>query len=88
MSWLLVAIALKGTVMNVRRMRLGFVFWAVSNLGLSWVNAAIGEWAQSILFAIYFTLAVIGWLAWGDKTHTTHGAHGAEREKPTCQSRV
>ncbi|WP_372966731.1 nicotinamide mononucleotide transporter [Marinobacter sp.] len=64
MTWLLVAVALIGTVLNVRKNRRGFVFWAISNLGLAVVNLGLGQWAQSVLFAVYLGLAVWGWLAW------------------------
>jgi nicotinamide riboside transporter PnuC len=65
MTWALVVIALIGTVMNVRRMRAGFVFWTASNLGLAAVNARSGDWAQATLYAVFLVLAVWGWVDWG-----------------------
>lgn len=64
MSWVLVVIALIGTVLNVRRQRLGFVFWVVSNAGLMVVNAGIGQLAQAVMFGVYLGLAVWGLVAW------------------------
>lgn len=65
LTWLLVIIALIGTVLNVRHDRRGFVLWAVSNLGLAIINAKKGEWAQASLWMIYVLMAVWGWIAWG-----------------------
>lgn len=64
MAWLLVAIALIGTVLNVQQDRLGFVFWVVSNFGLAVVNARRRQWAEAVLFIVYLGLALWGWLVW------------------------
>lgn len=64
LSWVLVAIALAGTVFNVLRDRRGFALWSVSNFGLAGWNAVIGQWAQATLFAVYLGLSVWGWVAW------------------------
>lgn len=63
-SWLLVLIALIGAVLNVQMNRLGFLFWIVSNCGLAIVNASRRQWAQAVLFTVYFGLALWGWLVW------------------------
>lgn len=63
-GWVLVVLALVGTVLNIQMERLGFLFWLVSNAGLSLINARRGELAQATLFLIYFGLAGWGWLAW------------------------
>jgi nicotinamide riboside transporter PnuC len=62
--WILVVVALVGTVLNVRGDRRGFLFWLVSNLGLAVMNALAGSWAQAALFAVYFGLAAWGWWVW------------------------
>lgn len=64
LTWLLVALGLAGTVLNVRRDRRGFLFWVVSNAGLMAVNAGRGDWAQASMFGVYLLLAVWGWLSW------------------------
>lgn len=64
LTWLLVIIALIGTVLNVQMARLGFLFWIVSNCGLAIVNARRRQWAQASLFTIYLGLAIWGWLSW------------------------
>lgn len=64
LTWVLVAVALIGTVLNVLQERSGFLFWMVSNLGLATVNFRRRQWAQGVLFAVYLGLAVWGWSAW------------------------
>jgi hypothetical protein len=67
MTWLLVAIALAGTVINVRHDRRGFILWAISNAGLAGINAEAGDWAQATLFSVYLLLSVYGFVAWSVK---------------------
>jgi len=63
-TWLLVAAALVGTVLNVKQDRRCFYIWAVTNAGLSGVNLITGQWAQALLFAVYFALALVGVRQW------------------------
>jgi hypothetical protein len=36
----------------------------VTNAGLCGVNAISGQWAQALLFAVYFALALVGVRQW------------------------
>lgn len=63
-TWLLVLIALIGTVLNIQIERLGFLLWMISNCGLAIVNARVCQWAQAVLFTVYLGLALWGWLVW------------------------
>ena len=63
-GWTLVAIALVGTILNIRRNRYGFTFWFMSNVGLVWLNIGIGQWPQAALFAVYAGLSIWGFIAW------------------------
>jgi len=60
-------VALWGTIMNAERNKLGFMFWLVSNLYMMIRFFVIGEYAQSILFFIYFILAIRGLFVWSNK---------------------
>lgn len=79
-TWLLVAIALTGTVLNVRQDRRGFILWAISNVGLAVVNVRAGQTAQAVLFTVYLGLAVWGWVKWGFPRHisTTNNKNNTE----------
>lgn len=67
LSWVMSAIALMGTLINAERNKFGFVFWVVSNLYMCIRFFVIHEYAQSVLFFIYFLLAIRGIVAWSKK---------------------
>lgn len=67
LSWIMSAIALFGTILNSERNIYGFLFWLVSNLYMTIRFAYIGEYAQSVLFFIYFVLAIHGISVWKKK---------------------
>lgn len=66
-SWLMSAVALFGTMLNAERNIYGFLFWLVSNLYMTIRFAYIGEYAQAVLFFIYFILAIRGIVSWKKK---------------------
>jgi nicotinamide riboside transporter PnuC len=67
LSWAMSAIALAGTLINAERNKYGFVFWLISNLYMTVRFFVIGEYAQSVLFFIYFLLAIRGIVSWTKK---------------------
>lgn len=67
LSWSMSAVALFGTILNAERNIYGFLFWLVSNLYMTIRFAYIGEFAQAVLFFIYFLLAIRGIAAWRKK---------------------
>ena len=60
-------IGLLGTIINAERNKWGFVFWVTSNIYMSIRFFVIGEYAQSVLFFVYFLLAVKGIFSWSSK---------------------
>jgi nicotinamide riboside transporter PnuC len=72
LSWLMSAVALGGTLMNAERNKWGFCFWLVSNLYMTVRFAVIGEYAQSVLFFVYFVLAIRGIISWTKKESKEH----------------
>lgn len=52
---------------NERRNKYGFVFWLISNIYMTARFAVIGEYAQMVLFFVYFLLAIRGLFAWSKK---------------------
>lgn len=67
LSGVMSAVALAGTLMNAERNKWGFAFWLISNLYMSIRFFNIGEYAQSVLFLIYFLLAIRGVFSWTRK---------------------
>lgn len=67
LSWTMSGVALAGTLMNAERNKYGFIFWLISNLYMTVRFCVIGEYAQMVLFFIYFLLAIRGLYAWSKK---------------------
>lgn len=67
LSWVMSAVALFGTILNAERNIYGFMFWLISNLYMVIRFAYIGEYAQALLFFIYFILAIRGIISWRNK---------------------
>ncbi|MGN1043561.1 MAG: nicotinamide mononucleotide transporter [Acutalibacteraceae bacterium] len=76
LSGVMSVIALAGTLMNAERNKWGFIFWLCSNLYMSVRFFVIGEYAQGVLFFVYFILAIRGIYSWTKKEKSS-----AESEK-------
>jgi len=64
LTYIMTAVALAGSILNARKLRIGFVFWIVSNSYLIVRNLFIGEYAQAILFVVNTAIAVYGFIKW------------------------
>ena len=64
LHWLIVLIVVIGAGLNVRRKWQGFIFWLVSNGYWCRHNIVIGEYAQAVIFAMFFLLSVYGIWHW------------------------
>jgi len=67
MNWIIVAIALAGVVLNVRRRWEGFLLWLISNGWWFQHNLVIGEYHQAVLFGVFWLLSVYGIYSWKRK---------------------
>ena len=67
MIWLLTLLSLIGVILNIRKRRECFAVWAVSNGSWAVIDYRAGLPEQSVLFAIYFLLALWGLYAWSCK---------------------
>lgn len=63
-NWILVILAITGTLLNVKKNRWGFVFWIVSNVGLVVYFIHYDIWAQAVLFGVYAMIALWGFVKW------------------------
>ena len=61
---LLTLISLIGVILNIKKRRACFAVWIFTNATWAIYDFKIGAWEQSLLFAVYFVLAVWGWMAW------------------------
>ena len=67
LTWSLTVAALVGVILNIKKMRVCFYIWAITNFGWMVVDFYEGIYAQSALFAIYFLLALWGIFEWRKK---------------------
>lgn len=65
LSWLIAALSLTGTVLNIQKRSECFYLWGLSNAAWVFIDLKKGLHAQALLFAIYFVLAVYGAWSWG-----------------------
>ena len=63
-DWVIVIIALLGAFFNAKRMRVGFLLWMISNIGLTTLNFRNGEPAQGFLFLCYLIISMYGYFSW------------------------
>lgn len=67
MEWVIATIAVIGVVYNVRKNRLCFVLWLVTNGFWFYRNIRIGEYGQAVTFAAFFGVCLYGIFAWGPR---------------------
>lgn len=60
-------LAVIGVVVNNRRLRVCFLFWLVSNALSGLIHAQASIWSLVARDAIFFVLAIDGWIRWGRK---------------------
>ena len=63
-KWALTCLSLVGVILNIKKLRVCFYIWAVTNFTWMVVDFKEGIYAQSALFAVYFVLAIWGLIEW------------------------
>ena len=63
-TWALAAISIIATVCNIKRLRICFPLWALTNAAWTVIDFHAGIYAQSALFFVYFLLALWGIWEW------------------------
>jgi len=64
MTWVLTAGAITGVILNIKKKRVCFYIWAVTNASWAIVDFVMGIPAQAFLFTVYFGLAIWGIIEW------------------------
>jgi nicotinamide riboside transporter PnuC len=64
-SWFLTALSITGAALNVKKLRISFVYYTVANIGWICVNLYYGIYSQAVLFVVFTGLSIWGWLEWG-----------------------
>ena len=63
-TWVLTALSIAGVLLNIRKNRICFAIWLLTNTTWAVVDWMTGLPAQAALFAVYAVLAVAGWVSW------------------------
>lgn len=62
--WLVTGASIVGTVLNIKKKRVCFIIWLITNSLWCAYDLWIGAYAQSALFAVYVGLAIWGIISW------------------------
>lgn len=64
LTWICTSFSLLGVILNIKKKRSCFYIWTVTNGIWAGVDFYKGIYAQALLFAIYFLLALWGIYEW------------------------
>jgi nicotinamide riboside transporter PnuC len=64
LMWIVTGASVVGTVLNIKKKRICFFIWFVTNSLWCIYDFAVGSYAQSALFLVYVVLAVWGIISW------------------------
>lgn len=64
MTWFVAALSLTATVLNIHRVRICFLIWALTNSAWAFYDFTHGLPAQGTLMTVYAGLALWGYRAW------------------------
>jgi len=62
--WVLTFLSLVGVILNIYKIRHGFLLWMITNVCWAVIDLRHGVPEQSVLFVVYFFLSVWGWIYW------------------------
>jgi len=68
MIWIIFTLAIVGVILNIRKHWSCFAVWMFTNGFWAVHNFLLGEYAQAILFGIYFGLSIFGLVTWVRKS--------------------
>lgn len=71
--WLVMGLALIGTIGNIYKRRWGFLLWTISNTAWAVYDVWLGAYAQAAQFAVFTALAVWGYVQWGKRPASPPG---------------
>ena len=63
-TWIITAISLTGTFLNIRKNILCFYLWAVGNIAWLGFDIASGLFSRAVLDAVHLAFAIWGIFAW------------------------
>lgn len=66
-TWIIAGFSLLGVVLNIKKLRICFYIWAITNFSWGIIDLYKGIPAQAVLMFVYFGLALWGIYAWRNK---------------------
>ncbi len=63
-TWLLTGISIIGVIANIKKHRICFYLWTITNISWMFYDYSIEAYAQAALFAVYAGLSIWGIIAW------------------------
>lgn len=64
MTWILTVFSIIGVILNIYKKKYCFMIWAMTNFAWMVIDYRAGLYSQSLLFAVYFMLAIYGLWKW------------------------
>ncbi len=65
--WVLFVLTIVGVILNIKKNKLCFIVWAVTNFAWMIVDYEAGIYAQAAKYAVFFVLALWGLWEWRRK---------------------
>ena len=62
--WVITLVSIIGVVLNIKKKRICWVLWSITNVSWCIYDFRIEEYAQSFLFLVYLGLSIWGIFAW------------------------
>lgn len=67
----LTLLSLLGVILNIKKMRVCFFIWGITNAAWCVIDLIYGIYPQAVLFFVYFILAIWGIVAWRKRAEGT-----------------
>lgn len=66
-EWIGTILGLLGGIFIIRKNRMGFMLWVISDVFMIVLSVMLCRWGILIQFIAFTILSTIGWLNWGKK---------------------
>ena len=74
-TWIITILSIVGVVLNIKKKKICFLIWIVTNTSWMIIDYLEGLYSQSALFLVYLILAFYGLIEWNRK-----------KEKENCKN--
>ena len=63
-TWSMTLLSIIGVILNIKKKKICFVLWSITNVSWCIYDFVIGAYAQSFLFLVYLGLSIWGIFEW------------------------